>query len=249
MNTLPEWFTVEAAKSYIVRDLASDPQTTCTGKQLSEGIPMTLDTGAEKRLVIRERMDMRLSRRRVIWGVIALVVLGLGVYAVLPSVLFLVGVVVFERKWMRQAAQARHHLFFETNYEELLAACRTLSRRTVADESENWPIFNVYFGKRDPETLSFPPVILDLKPARVFTDFRGGGEVCIELRPGPDWFGVIALPEGSEGRGNVKLIEGLWYADSEYHDGRPQYMARINDMVEAGRRWRAAAQAQVPQPK
>jgi hypothetical protein len=53
MNTLPEWYTVEAVKKYAVRDLASDAQTTYTGKQLSEGIPLTLDTGGEKRLVIR----------------------------------------------------------------------------------------------------------------------------------------------------------------------------------------------------
>ena len=53
INQFPEWFTVEATKNYMVRDLASDTQTTHTGKQLSEGIPMTLDTDAEKHLVIR----------------------------------------------------------------------------------------------------------------------------------------------------------------------------------------------------
>ena len=154
-------------------------------------------------------MNVRLSRRRVIVGVVALVFLVFAARAVIPSVLFLLGVGVFARKWTRQAAQGRSHLFFETDYQELLAACRTLSGRTVTDELlQSRPYFNVYFGNRDPETLSFPQVILDLKPSRVFTNLRGGGEVCIELMPGPDWFGVIAFPEGSEGHGNVKLIEG-----------------------------------------
>ena len=198
-------------------------------------------------------MNVRLSRRRVIVGVVALVFLVFAARAVIPSVLFLLGVGVFARKWTRQAAQGRSHLFFETDYQELLAACRTLSGRTVTDELlQSRPYFNVYFGNRDPETLSFPQVILDLKPSRVFTNLRGGGEVCIELMPGPDWFGVIAFPEGSEGHGNVKLIEGLWYFDTEYHDDRPKYMAWINDMVETGRQLRASravAQPQVTQQK
>jgi hypothetical protein len=194
---------------------------------------------------------MKLSRRRIIAGVVALIVLLLAAWIVMPSVLFLVGVAVFAGKWSRQASQGRRHLFFETDYQELLAACRTLSKRTVTDESGSRAYFNVNFGKRDPEALSFPQVILDFKPARIFTDFHGDGDVCIELMPGPDWFGVIAFPEGSDGKGNVKLIDGLWYFDTEYHDQRPKYMARINDMVEKGRQLRAgraAAPAQTPPP-
>lgn len=170
----------------------------------------------------------------------------------MPSVRFLLAVVVFTRKWSQQATQGRNHLFFETDYQELLAACRTLSRRTVTDESESRSYFNVEFGKRDPETLSFPQVILDLKPARVFTNWHGDGEVVIELFPGPEWLGVTAFPEGSEGQGAVKLIEGLWYFDPGYQDNRPKYKAWIDDMVENGRQLRAnraAAQARAPQQK
>ena len=182
---------------------------------------------------------MRLSRRRVIWGVVALVVLVLAARFVVPTVALLVVFIVSDWRWFHQAAQGRKHLFFETDYQELLAACRTLSKRTVTDGSESRSYFKVYLGKRDPETLSFPPVILDLKPARIFPDLRGGGEVYIELMPGPDSFGVMAFPEGSEGKGNVKLIEGLWYFDTDYHDGQPEYMARIDDMLKKGRQLRA----------
>ncbi len=185
---------------------------------------------------------MRLSRRRVIVGVVALVFLVLT-----PSVRFLVGVVAFTRKWSRQASQGRNHLFFETDYQELLAACRTLSERTVTDKLQSQSCFNVYFGKRDPETLSFPQVILDLKPARVYTNWHGRGEVVIELFPGPEWLGVTAFPEGTEGHGAVRLIVGLWYFDPGYQANRPKYVAWINDMVEKGRQSRATREAMQPQ--
>ena len=194
---------------------------------------------------------MRLSRKRVIVGILALIVLVLTARAVIPSVRFLVEFVVFTKKWSQQAARGRHHLFFETDYQELLAACRDLSQRTAAGELRSGQ-YNVYCGKRDPETLSFQQVILDLKPAHVFTNWHGDGEVITELMPGPEWLGVTAFPEGSEGHGAVKLIEGLWYFDPGYQHNRPKYVARINDMIEKGRQSRArraAAQPPVTQQK
>jgi hypothetical protein len=174
-----------------------------------------------------------------------------GVFAVAPSVRFLVAVVVFTRKWSQQAVQGRNHLFFETDYQELLAACRSLSKRVAAGELHGGQ-YGVYLGKRDPETLSFPQVILDLKPAEVLMNFHGHGEVLIVLFPGPEWLGVTGFPEGSEGHGAVKLIEGLWYFDNGYGDNDPKYKARINDMVEKGRQLRAsraAAQPLIPPQK
>jgi hypothetical protein len=194
-------------------------------------------------------MDMRLNRRRVIWGVVALVVLVLSARFVVPTVVLFVVFFVSWDRLLRRAEQGRKHLFFETNYEELLAACRALSWRTVTQGSESRPCFNVNLDPRDPEAQSLPQVILDLKPSRVFTNYRGGGEVYVELMPGPEWFGVMAFPEGHEGRESVRLIEGLWYDDSEYRTDYPDYMARINNMVEKGRRWRAvraAAPARTP---
>jgi hypothetical protein len=148
--------------------------------------------------------------------VVALIVVVLAVLFVVPDALFLVVCFVFWGRELRRAEQGRKHLFFETNYEELLAACRALSRRTVTKGSESRSYFNVTGYEPDPEAQSLPQVILDLKPSRVFTSYRGGGEVYVELLPGPEWFGVIAFPEGHEGRESVRLIEGLWYDDSEY---------------------------------
>jgi len=53
MNTLPEWFTVEAAKKYTIWDLESGSKTTRTGKELHEGMDIALTAGVEKRLAIR----------------------------------------------------------------------------------------------------------------------------------------------------------------------------------------------------
>jgi hypothetical protein len=55
MNTLPEWFTVEDASEYTVRDAQSNAETTRTGRQLSEGLDVTLPAGTQKCLVLASR--------------------------------------------------------------------------------------------------------------------------------------------------------------------------------------------------
>ena len=55
MNTLPEWFTVEGTERYTVRNLADDSEQTLTGRQLSEGLALTLGAGAEQRLLVHRQ--------------------------------------------------------------------------------------------------------------------------------------------------------------------------------------------------
>ncbi len=52
MNTLPEWFTAEADKSYAVKDASDGSQKTYTGKQLHEGLPVKLKAGQETILLV-----------------------------------------------------------------------------------------------------------------------------------------------------------------------------------------------------
>lgn len=52
MNTMPEWFTVEAVQSYLVQDLTSGTKRTCTGKELHEGLDLKLKAGEELLLLI-----------------------------------------------------------------------------------------------------------------------------------------------------------------------------------------------------
>ena len=52
MNTLPEWFTVEPERSYVVRDLRAGTETTFTGEQLHQGLPLEVKGGGEVRLLV-----------------------------------------------------------------------------------------------------------------------------------------------------------------------------------------------------
>jgi len=45
MNTLPEWFTVEPERNYVVKNAADGSEKTRTGKQLHEGLPVELAAG------------------------------------------------------------------------------------------------------------------------------------------------------------------------------------------------------------
>lgn len=183
----------------------------------------------------------RLSRRHINLIVVVLVLAVPAIY-VARIFAFLGGVFVFTKKWLRRAERGREHLFRETDYVELLAACRELLHRQASDVTTG-KYYRVHLGKRDVETLTFPSVILDLEPATVSVSPVNYGEVIIELFPGPEWFGLIASAEGHEGHGDVKLIEGLWYFDTAYSDKHPQYVERIHTMIEEGRRQKESRKA------
>ena len=166
-----------------------------------------------------------------------------GVFVITPIVRFM----AFFRTLARTAKRGRDHLFFETDYEELLAACRELSRRVASGEFGVQGYFSFYSGKHDPQALSIPQAIRDIEPAIIWFDTGSKGGVTIELRPGPDWFGVVAFPEGQEGSGDIKLIDGLWYCDADYRDAYPEYMKWIDARVEEGRRAREQRSERTPQ--
>ncbi|MFP4057857.1 MAG: hypothetical protein ACLF0G_13405 [Candidatus Brocadiia bacterium] len=52
INQFPEWFTVQADASYLVRDLAAGTEAKHTGRQLHEGLAVELEAGKELRLEI-----------------------------------------------------------------------------------------------------------------------------------------------------------------------------------------------------
>lgn len=174
---------------------------------------------------------MKLHRRHVIVLVLALTGTALAAYVLTP-VLRLMAVV---RQKAQRANRGRDHLFFQTDYAELLAGCRELSRRVASGELEARG--NCLYGEpQNREALSLPRAILDIEPAIIRFDVEGKGQVWIELRAMPDWFGVVAFPEGAEGSGDVKLIDGLWYQDADYRDAYPAHMKWIDARIEEGRR-------------
>ncbi len=52
MNTMPEWFIVEPAQKYTVKNLTDGTSAQYTGKQLHEGLKVTIKAGAELKLTI-----------------------------------------------------------------------------------------------------------------------------------------------------------------------------------------------------
>jgi hypothetical protein len=52
INQFPEWFTADAETHYTVRDLNARTEAAYSGKQLHEGIPVTLKTRTERRLIV-----------------------------------------------------------------------------------------------------------------------------------------------------------------------------------------------------
>ncbi len=53
INQFPEWFTVEAERSYVGHDLTSDSKTILTGKQLHEGVVIHLKADTERRMLVK----------------------------------------------------------------------------------------------------------------------------------------------------------------------------------------------------
>jgi hypothetical protein len=52
INQFPEWFTALADKTYTVTDLSANSKATYTGKQLQQGITITLQPATEKHLLV-----------------------------------------------------------------------------------------------------------------------------------------------------------------------------------------------------
>ena len=52
MNTLPEWFTVEPEKNYIVRNTETNSKQIYTGQQLHQGLEVTVDSNEILKLIV-----------------------------------------------------------------------------------------------------------------------------------------------------------------------------------------------------
>lgn len=159
----------------------------------------------------------------------------------------IVGFALEIKPFVDQADRGREHLFYETDYGELLAGCRELSRR-VAEGSLEPKQYQAFFFNSDPDpnALTFAQVILDLKPSFVRVD--RDGVVDVELLPGPEYFGVFAYAENDEGWGDVRLADHLWYYDSDYATV-PKYRTRIDRMIEESRKHSAAQNAAQAEPR
>jgi hypothetical protein len=53
INQFPEWFTAQAGNRYEVSSATNNDKRVCDGKELIEGIPVSLKAGEELRLVVK----------------------------------------------------------------------------------------------------------------------------------------------------------------------------------------------------
>lgn len=166
----------------------------------------------------------RKNRKRIV--IALLIVLGIAFVLGVPLPILVPQpqVVAFILGGLWYAEHARVRLLCETDHQELLEACRELSRRAAKGELKPGD-YHVLI-EPSPEASTFPQPILDLKPSYVYIYEDGG--VRLEMLGGLGHFGVQAYPkEFNEPYANFRygdreLIPGLWYYD-DAHDDNPNY--------------------------
>jgi hypothetical protein len=143
-------------------------------------------------------------------------------------------------EFSRLGAEMRHNrrqLFFHTDYQALLEACRELSARLATGELE---ARRYAVRPEDGQPwLELPPMIMQLDPS--FVDLDDRGRVSIDLGRFISRFGVTAYPEDYEvpfasfTYGSRELIPGLWYYDPDY-DLNAEYRKKIDAMIDEAAR-------------
>ncbi|MHC4086506.1 MAG: hypothetical protein ACYSU5_15060 [Planctomycetota bacterium] len=112
----------------------------------------------------------------------------------------------------RDTRQRQVLLLYETDHKALLEACRTVLKeaREGKWEYRQYPIRYI----PDPNTDKLPEPILRLNPTyiRIGQDY-----MMIEMYGGLAHYGVLAFSE-SEGHGDKKLLDGLWYYSDGYRE-------------------------------
>jgi hypothetical protein len=136
---------------------------------------------------------------------------------------------------LKQIDQIRAKVLYHTNHEELLKVCRdklttynnSFPNEKVKNEGisatvESGPGFGA--GEDVPQKTHMK--ILDLKPTFVKISRK---VIHLEMCTGFYSVRVSAFPEGVEGFGDLKLIDGLWYSDDGFrkHPNFSDYLKQL----------------------
>ena len=134
---------------------------------------------------------------------------------------------------IKQKAYIRAKVLYGTDHEELLRVCREKleaydklfpedSQKQIDSTVESVP----GFATRDDHKKKTYMKILDLKPTFVYISTR---YLDIEMCTGFYRIGLTVFPEGIEGHGDMKLLDGLWYNDAGFdHDPNfSEYLERL----------------------
>ena len=109
-------------------------------------------------------------------------------------------------------------LLYQTDHQQLLQACRELSKQVFAGDLKPGE-YQIRYTPH-PRVSQFPRAIVNLQPTYVVINQEG--TVMVEMLGGLDHFGVWAYPEGFPERlqafkyGDKQLTNGLWYYDDGY---------------------------------
>ena len=144
----------------------------------------------------------------------------------------------FMRILYKYSQQRRVRLLYKTDHQDLLGACRELSKRVSIGDLRPGK-YSLRGSSRHKEVSQFPQPILDLGPIHVFIDYDG--RVMLEMAGGLDHFGVSAYPEDykkplhTKKLGDKELIDGLWYYDDGYRVRPEDYDKRIEALRPKGK--------------
>lgn len=138
-------------------------------------------------------------------------------------------------------------LLYETNHQELLKACRELSKQVATGRLE--PRSYVIYGHPDPESKQFPQLILDLSPLEVDLSDKNGQVVI--MMSSVVMYGAVALPEDYKGpisdwheyatKWGTELTDGLWYYDEDFRE-HPEHKKEIEELLDKRKAGSSSAQ-------
>jgi hypothetical protein len=94
-----------------------------------------------------------------------------------------------------QSARERDRLLHHSDHQVIRAACRDLMTKYAGEHIVG-------------DDARLPDVLRELGTSYVSVS---KDIVRVELHGGFDHYGVLAFPEGVEGHGDYKVMEGLWY--------------------------------------
>ena len=114
------------------------------------------------------------------------------------------GIFLYIHKDVKKGQQRQERLLCQTDYQDLLEACRELSRRVKTGELKPQQ-YNIRLDPH-PDSSSFPQIILSLEPTYLI--INTDGRIMIELHGGFLHYGVCAEISCCESAGQSSLVKG-----------------------------------------
>ena len=138
-------------------------------------------------------------------------------------------------KEIKQIHHTRAKLLYHTDHEEVLRICReklAAYNQSFPDNSQGEIDSTVESGPGFSSIEDVPKRtymhILDLRPTFVYISPK---MTHIEMCTGFYSVGLHAFPEGVEGHGDLKLLDGLWYSDDGFrkYPNFSDYLEELKD--------------------